>query len=189
MFAFSTAILPFVEMTYQFAGIFVKEFQISEEVPLDIPYSVSQSGEVQLSLSPLSLIRRGVGGEVLRCTSIDREALYTVKKVNSPFIGSAISIPQYVSKNPSIGEVNNIAKKIGIKQEHEWMFIIYKCWAGEIDDLFGYIKKPKRQIASIIESDKNKLENAYISFMEKFGVSKDEALDFEPFKRGFWEEQ
>ncbi len=43
-------------------------------------YSVSQSGEVQLSLSPLSLIRRGVGGEVLRCTSIDREALYTFRR-------------------------------------------------------------------------------------------------------------
>ncbi len=138
-------------MTYQFAGIFVKEFQISAEVPLDIPY--------------------------------------TVRKVNSPFFGSAISIPQYVSKNPSIEEVNNIVKKIGIKLEHEWMFIIYECWAGEIDDLFGYIKKPEKQIVSIIESGKNKLENTYISFMEKFGVSKDEALDFEPFKRGFWGEQ
>ncbi len=138
-------------MTYQFAGIFVKEFKISAEVPLDIPY--------------------------------------TVRKVNSPFIGSGISIPQYVSKNPSIEEVNNIVKKIGIKQDLEWMFIIYECWAGKIDDLFGYIKKPEKEIASIIESGKNKLENAYISFMKKFGVSKDEALDFEPFKRGFWGEQ
>ncbi len=63
------------------------------------------------------------------------------------------------------------------------------CWAGEIDDLFGYIKKPGKEMASIIDFGKNNLENACISFMQKFSLSKDEALNFEPFKRGFWREQ
>ncbi|MGB3638588.1 MAG: hypothetical protein WBA39_13580 [Rivularia sp. (in: cyanobacteria)] len=135
-------------MTYQFSGIFVKDFQILNKIHLDIPH--------------------------------------TVKKINSPFIGSGISIPEYTSKNPSIEEINDIAKKIGIKQDLEWMFIIYECWAGEIDYLFGYIRKPENKIVSIIESSQDKLENAYISFMEEFKISKDEAFNFEPFKRGFW---
>ena len=68
------------------------------------------------------------------------------------------------------------------------MFIVYECWAGEINYLFGYISKPEKEIVSTIETSRDKLENAYIYFIEQFGIYKDEALNFEPFQRGFWEE-
>lgn len=109
-----------------------------------------------------------------------------IKLVEKPFKGIGISVPKFKSKDPSDDELFKLANDIGLTPKMEWMFIVYECFGGQMDYLFGYINKNNETIGPVQESAWDKLESAYIEFMHSFGIGKNKALKFEPFERGFF---
>ena len=120
--------------------------------------------------------------------TLDRsvDGVEIIKEINAPFKGVGISVPKFISKDPSLKELEELASAIGLKLENEWLFMVYECFGGQIDYIFGYINDSGRSVGPIQESALTKVENIYINLMADFNVNEKEALAFEPFERGYF---
>ena len=110
-----------------------------------------------------------------------------VVAIDKPFSGVGISVPKFISKDPTQDELLALASNLGITDGLDWMFIVYECFGGQIDYLFGYQNKNSQTFGPVQDSALDTVENSYIEFMHNFGVGKNKAIKFVPFERGYFE--
>ncbi|AJQ93382.1 hypothetical protein [Gynuella sunshinyii] len=115
------------------------------------------------------------------------EDVACIKSFDKPFSGIGISIPKFTSKDPELDELLALSKTLGLDESGDWAFMIYECFGGSIDYLYGYQNRKGAIYGPITEPSLEKVEDTYVEFMHNFGVGKNKALKFEPFERGYFD--
>jgi hypothetical protein len=111
---------------------------------------------------------------------------FDIKTVRVPFSGIAIRFPQYFGKEPKLKEIYELATNLGFGKTAEWIFLVYDCWAGHIDYIWGFVHTTVGDLGPILDFSFESVEQAYIELMAYFGVSKKDSLEFPVFYRDFW---
>ena len=123
------------------------------------------------------------GFKVKHTTLLDKS--YEIRTIEEPFQGSGILI-EGLSNMITLDEIVELAEKLPIPKNVDWLFIEYDCWAGRIDYILG-LTCIAGQINKLIEEDRmDFIDEAYIKLMQEFQISKEIAINFKPFERGFW---
>jgi hypothetical protein len=110
------------------------------------------------------------------------------REITSPFVGVGIRLPALIGKTPTRAEVETLARQLGIHTADRWLYLTYSCWAGRIDFVYGLGFRSGEVFGPVEEDGRDKVKAAYTGLMAEFGISLEEALDFEPFHRGYWGE-
>jgi len=115
------------------------------------------------------------------------------RTISTPFVGVGVRLPDaddhFGGSNelPTPMALQDLAAEFGLNAADSWIYLTYVCWGGAIDFVHGLGCCKGVPFGPVAESEHEKVESAYVSLMEKFGVSAESALNFEPFVRGFWE--
>jgi hypothetical protein len=128
-----------------------------------------------------------IAAEMPKPESLPKAA--TWREIESPFRGVGILLPNLIGKVVQSAQVQSLAQEIGIAAGMTWLFLQYDCWGGEIDFVFGLGVAAGMPFGPVEESALSLVEAAYTRVMGQFGISAEAALNFAPFKRGFWGEQ
>ncbi len=112
---------------------------------------------------------------------------FDVKSIENPFCGIAIRFPEYFGKQPELKKVCDLSVSLGFGKSAEWIFLVYDCWAGQIDYVWGFVHTSRGDLGPFSDSSFENVKQVYIELMAHFGISKDRSLDFPPFYRGFWD--
>jgi hypothetical protein len=60
------------------------------------------------------------------------------KEITSPFLGVGVRLSKQDDENlPETVEVEAIARQLGFNTADAWIFLVYVCWAGRIDFIYG----------------------------------------------------
>ncbi|QDV38801.1 hypothetical protein [Tautonia plasticadhaerens] len=116
--------------------------------------------------------------------------------VESPFSGVGLRMPDLLDARPEVVRVLELARGLGIDRAEDWIFLVYTCFGGRVDSVFGLGRRGSRDFGPIEEDDelgKNPAEErptsrASLDLMAAFGVAEEDARDFAPFRRGYWGE-
>jgi hypothetical protein len=110
------------------------------------------------------------------------------RDVTVPFAGVGVRLPALLGKAPPAPEVMDLARRLGIDRARDWLFIVYDCWGGRIDYVYGLGTRDGQTFGPTEESAIAQVEGEYVVLMEQFGVLQQDALHFAPFERGYWGE-
>ncbi len=110
------------------------------------------------------------------------------REITSPFAGVGARLPESDGRLLTRSEVEAIAGKLGLQAAECWLYLNYVCWGGDIDFVYGLGSRRGISFGPVQEDSHNVVEAAYIGLMEQFGLSASDAMQFEPFTRGFWGE-
>lgn len=110
------------------------------------------------------------------------------KAIASPFVGVGVRLPSLINEDalPSEAEVRGLARRFGFHEADSWVYLTYVCWGGDIDFVYGLGSRDGVPFGPFEESAHDAVEAAYTGLMERFGVSVDDAMRFDPFERGYW---
>jgi hypothetical protein len=108
------------------------------------------------------------------------------KAIAEPFDGIGVRLPDLEGEEPPVETIEALAKQFGLGGATTWVYLTYTCWAGRVDSVYGLVRTPQEQFGPLGESDGDKVRQAYLDLMARFGVAEHDALDFPPFYRGFW---
>jgi hypothetical protein len=122
-----------------------------------------------------------------RPSSLPSRAVW--REVSSPFQGVGVRLPDLIGKTVQPEQVHAVARELGVTDAMTWLFLQYDTWAGEIDFVYGMGASEGTPFGHVEESEQGSVEAAYLAVMAKLGVAEKEAMNFAPFKRGFWSEQ
>ncbi len=98
-----------------------------------------------------------------------------------------IALPSLAGKLLTISELLALANQTGIAAATAWMFIDYETW-GRVDAVYAAGLADGSAFGPFDDSNGETVETTYLDVMARFGVNNVDALDFEPFYRGFWGE-
>ena len=107
--------------------------------------------------------------------------------IETPFQGVGISLPFLEGKVPVLANIMALFTELGLDAAESWMYINYDCWAGEIDWVYGLGRHAGQTFGAFDEDTTSRTQETYLALMEAFGVSAEDALNFAPFARGYWE--
>jgi hypothetical protein len=110
------------------------------------------------------------------------------RAIEAPFSGVGVRLPSLLGESPSVPEITRLAGELGMNAAEGWLFIVYTCWGGRIDSVYGLGRRGGRHFGPVEESDLAKVKAAYVTLMGEFGISEEDAFRFTPFERGFWGE-
>ena len=112
------------------------------------------------------------------------------REITSPFIGVGVRLPDSDGEPELLApfDVEALARQLGLEAADCWVYLNYVCWGGAIDFVYGLGSARGRPFGPVKEDDQGTVEAAYIGLMEQFGVPAEVALQFEPFRRGYWGE-
>lgn len=110
-----------------------------------------------------------------------------VRSIQTPFIGMGIALPSLAGKLLTISELLALANQTGIAAATAWIFIDYETW-GRVDAVYAAGLADGSAFGRFDDSNGETVETTYLDVMARFGVNNVDALDFEPFYRGFWGE-
>jgi hypothetical protein len=116
--------------------------------------------------------------------------------ITSPFSGVGLRLPAFDGERPGVGWVLELARDLGIDRAEDWVFLVYTCFGGRVDSVFGLGRRGSHHFGPIEEDDglprppdgERPTERAYLDLMAAFGVDEAAAKNFPPFRRGFWGE-
>jgi len=108
------------------------------------------------------------------------------REITSPFIGVGLLLPALIGKVIKEDRVMGLAETYGLANVPTWIFLIYDCFGGQIDFVFGLGMSNGEPFGPIEDSSLARVAGSYTTLMSHFGLSEDEALAFPPFERGFW---
>jgi len=114
------------------------------------------------------------------------------RQIVTPFVGIGLRLPDSddgFDDRPPPAIIQNLAREFGLNNADSWIYLNYICWGGRIDSVYGLGACHGIPFGPVAESDGDQVERAYVSLMTQFGVSADNALHFEPFIRGFWDDE
>lgn len=86
-----------------------------------------------------------------------------------------------------MSELSAVANQVGLAAAKAWLFIDYETW-GRVDAVYAAGFADGKVFGPFDDSNGETVEATYVDVMSRIGISKDDALDFEPFHRGFWGE-
>jgi hypothetical protein len=108
------------------------------------------------------------------------------RAIEEPFVGSGVRLPDLLGKTPAPAEVKHLACRLGFAATSDWIFITYSCWAGRIELVYGFGSRGGRPFGPIDGWAVDECKVPYVRLMADFGVAPEDALNFTPFRRGFW---
>ena len=112
------------------------------------------------------------------------------RAIDAPFDGVGVDLPHLHGERPSVAEIEEMARDFGLAASTAWLYLTYTCWGGELDSVYGFGKSDDRgRIGPIDVGTGEQVEPAYLALMDHFGVAADDAMDFPPFRRGFWSDR
>ena len=115
------------------------------------------------------------------------------RAITTPFVGVGVRMPEVdgqfggSDELPSPIALQNLASEFGLDRADCWIYLTYVCWGGDIDFVYGVGCCNGVPFGPVTESERGRVEAAYTSLMEQFGVPAENALHFEPFVRGYWD--
>ena len=109
-----------------------------------------------------------------------------VRQITSPFDGVGIRLPAYIGQTVTTEDVLQLSKSIGVSQSAEWIFIQYDCFGGQIDFVSGMTCSQADASPYKEDSSYDTVRQSFLNLMQSFGVDHENAINFLPFKRGFW---
>ena len=110
------------------------------------------------------------------------------RAISAPFAGIGVRVSSLIGQSPQRDEVEILARKLSLLSALEVLYLTYDCWGGGIDYVYGLGVREDTAFGPVEESDVTKTKQVYLTLMNEFGVSPDDALRFPPFVRGFWGE-
>jgi hypothetical protein len=110
------------------------------------------------------------------------------REITVPFVGVGIRLPGLADDEPGPDEARRLLAEIGLRDAADWLYLNYVTWAGRIDRVYGLGVSGGREPGPVSKSELNKVRAAYLGLMGEFGVAPADALNFPPFRRGFWGE-
>lgn len=110
-----------------------------------------------------------------------------IRSIQTPFVGVGIALPSLTGKTLQVSELSAVANQMGIGAAKAWLFIDYETWGG-VDAVYAAGFADGSAFGPFDDSNGETVEATYVDVMGRIGISKDDALDFEPFYRGFWGE-
>lgn len=111
---------------------------------------------------------------------------YCSKMMDAPFRGTAILLR--LESHPKIpeAEIAAILEPLAVG-DADWLYVEYCTWAGTIDSVRSFGIRNGAAMTSFDEEVLERNRSTYLQLMAEFGVSEEDALDFPPFRRGWWE--
>jgi hypothetical protein len=112
------------------------------------------------------------------------------REITSPFVGVGVRLPDSNDEPELLAppDVEALARQLGLEAADCWVYLTYVCWGGDIDFVYGLGSHRGRRFGPVKEDEHGAVEAAYTGLMEQFGVPAEVALQFEPFRRGYWGE-
>jgi len=59
------------------------------------------------------------------------------RNLDTPFVGIGVRLPAFHSSTAPAGEVLELARRLGLDPATDWLFLVYTCWGGRIDSVYG----------------------------------------------------
>jgi hypothetical protein len=109
-----------------------------------------------------------------------------VRQITSPFDGFGMRLPAYIGQTVTMEDVLQLSNSIGVSQSAEWIFIQYDCFGGQIDSVSGVTCSQACPSPYKEDSNYDTVQQSFLNLMQSFGVDHQDAINFPPFKRGFW---
>jgi hypothetical protein len=111
------------------------------------------------------------------------------REIDSRFHGIGVRLPvEDRDILPTPSDVEALARQCGLEAAECWVYLNYVCWGGHIDFVYGIGSRRGVRFGPVQEDAQDLVEAAYIGLMEQFGLSAAVAMQFEPFRRGYWGE-
>jgi hypothetical protein len=104
-------------------------------------------------------------------------------------VGVGVRLPELCGKSITPFEVEQLRSDVGLGQASDWIYLMYDCWAGRIDAVYGLGGAAGQEFGPHEESNVEKAKAAFVELMGMFGVRPADAINFPPFYRDFWGEQ
>lgn len=124
--------------------------------------------------------------DIVSLAALPADAL--CRPITSPFVGVGVRLPAWVGKNPPLSEVYALGAELGVTKARSWMYIGYETW-GRIDSVYAIGVHDGTPFGPVNDSNIQTVEATYVEAMSRLGVSREDALYFAPFERGFWAPQ
>jgi hypothetical protein len=121
---------------------------------------------------------------LVRPDSLPQHAAW--REIDTPFTGVGVRLPALIGRTPPPGEVQALARQLGLHAAASWLYLTYDSWGGRIDFVYGLGSRGDVPFGPVEEDNVEKVEAAYIDLMGQLGVSAEGALRFAPFERGYW---
>lgn len=109
------------------------------------------------------------------------------REISSPFIGIGVRLEHLIGEQPTREAVKEIARELGLEESVCWLYLTYTCWAGKIDFVYGLGMRNGVPFGPLSESEQGRTELVYTNLMSHLGLLPEQAMQFEPFERGYWE--
>jgi len=109
------------------------------------------------------------------------------REIETPFQGVGIAFPFLRGRVPVVANIMALSTDLGLDAAENWLYINYDCWAGEIDWVYGLGRRGAQAFGPFDEDNTSRTQATYLALMEAFGVGTDDALNFAPFERGYWD--
>jgi hypothetical protein len=108
---------------------------------------------------------------------------YIVKNITTPIHASII----YIKKDVPEHAENNILNHFNLTNKQiTYLFLKYVTWAGQIDHVKARLSINTSDIITD-EADDHAGMTLFLRVMERIGISREQALNFDPFKQGYFE--
>lgn len=109
--------------------------------------------------------------------------------ITAPFDGVGVRLPELQGERPSLEVIEALAEQIGLARSQAWVYLTYTCWGGKIDSVYGVAQSEHgSRVGPLDEPNWQKCQETYIALMTHFGVAAQDAVNFKPFYRGFWDD-
>jgi hypothetical protein len=108
------------------------------------------------------------------------------RRISKPFDGIGVFLPDLRQKRPEVTEIESIARALGIWDVDRWLYLTYTCLGGRIDSVYGLACVRLDLIGPVDEDADDRVKAAYLDLMQAFGVPAADAINFGPFRRGYW---
>jgi hypothetical protein len=111
------------------------------------------------------------------------------RTITTPFDGVGVQLAGLRSERPPVATIEALAVELGFASAQAWIYLTYSCWGGRIESVYGLANSADGgRIGPVDVLDKDEAKQAYVALMAHFGVCARDALNFQPFHRGFWDE-
>ncbi|HJV02076.1 MAG TPA: hypothetical protein VJ752_16170 [Burkholderiaceae bacterium] len=124
--------------------------------------------------------------ELTQHSAIPAEAIF--RRITIPFDGVGVRIPSLVGTAPAADEIKALAAATGIAQARSWLYLTYETF-GTIDWVYALGVQDGEAFGPIDDSNMETVGATFVDVMARIGVDSENALQFAPFKRGFWAPQ
>ncbi len=117
------------------------------------------------------------------------------REIATPFVGVGVRLLGSDHRRLPPPAAEALAHKLGLDAAASWIYLSYVPWGGAIDFVYGLGASRLEQYGlgapyGPIEEGgaPAAVQSASTGLMEQFGVPAAVALQFEPFRRGYWGE-